>query len=119
MVCTQASKVIVAQTFLCKKGPSRWAFDVPYKSQTNFNHVVTKPLEVAAAEYGLGAFATKAIKKDEFIGGGALPYDIYYRMLTDSLEYVGEIYYTCEHTSRPYAPNLLMKPTDRARITGT
>ncbi|KAF9788577.1 hypothetical protein BJ322DRAFT_1183241 [Thelephora terrestris] len=44
-----------------------------------------KTLEVAEAKYGLGAFATQSIKKDEYIG-----------------EYVGELYGTREHTSRPY-----------------
>jgi hypothetical protein len=33
-------------------------------------------MEVAAAEYGLGAFATQSIKKGEFIGGNASLYDI-------------------------------------------
>ncbi|KAF9652388.1 SET domain-containing protein [Thelephora ganbajun] len=44
-----------------------------------------KPLDVAAAQYGLGAFTAQYIKKGGFIG-----------------EYVGEIYYNYGHTSRAY-----------------
>jgi hypothetical protein len=35
-----------------------------------------KSLEVAGAEYGLGAFATQSIKKGEYIGGNMLLFTI-------------------------------------------
>lgn len=36
--------------------------------------VTTKSLKIAAAEYGLGAFAVHNIKRGEYIGGNTLPY---------------------------------------------
>ena len=47
------------------------------------------------------------------------PYNICGETLNKLPEYVGEIYYNSEHTSRPYAPKLLVEPTDRACMTGT
>jgi hypothetical protein len=68
-------------------------------------------LEVATAEYGLGAFSTQYIKKGDFIGGNASLYNICCIMLNKLLEYLGEIYNTYENTSRPYAADPFMKLT--------
>ena len=102
-----------AQTFLCNKETSRWVFDSPCYPWLTCDYVITKPLNVAAAEYGLGAFSTQSIKKGAFIGGKASVSRLLCRgTLSESPEYVGEIYNTFDHTSRTYAPSLLLRLTN-------
>lgn len=43
-------------------------------------------------------------------------YDAHYGILNNLLEYVGEFYHNYEHTSRPYAHNLLVKPTSTIEL---
>ena len=72
--------------------------------------MITKPLDVAAAEYGLGAFSTQSIKKGAFIGGNVpVSRGTCRGPINNSPEYVGEIYHTFDHTSRTYVPNLFLE----------
>lgn len=57
--------------FAARKHPGGFS-TVPTPSRMKFDHATTKSLEIAAAKYGLGAFATQKIKKDGFIGGSTL-----------------------------------------------
>jgi len=96
--------------FLCNKDTSWWVFDPPYQPWPTCDYMITKPLDVAAAEYGLGAFSTQSIKKGGFIGGNALlSRGICSGMLSRLQEYVGEIYHTFDHTSRTYVHILFLE----------
>lgn len=59
--------------FLSSKGGSKWVSHGHIHRERLLITVATKSLEIAAAEYGLGAFAMENIKKGEYIGGNVLP----------------------------------------------
>jgi len=89
-----------------QQGQVKVGFNPPYYLWLTCDHVVTKLLDVAAAEFGLGAFSTQSIKKGAFIGGNVSVSRCTCRgPLNKSPEYVGEIYHTFDHTSRTYGPN--------------
>ena len=105
-----------ARTFPCNKDRLRWVFNPLCYPRLTCDYVVTKVLDVAAAEYGLGAFSTQSIKKGTFIGGNALvSRGTCSGTLSKSPEYVGEIYHTSDHTSRTYVPSLFLKLTNETR----
>jgi len=102
-----------ARTFFCNKDTSRWVFDPPCYPWLTYDYVVAKPLNVAAAEYGLGAFSTQSIKKGAIIGGNTpTSRGTCCGTLSKPPEYVGEIYHTSDHTSRTYVPSPFLRPTN-------